>query len=210
MPANKDSNGLPVSLHEGHKRFLEKDYARNREQFSALAKVQAPNVMWIGCCDSRVPAERILGAGPGELFLLRNVANIVPPLAADEASVGSSLHFAVDNLKVSHLVVCGHSDCGGIKALSKLGTVPMDPMLSSWVEYAVPALEDYDGDSIESLAKANVITQASHLLEYPYVAAAVEEGRLTIHTCYYEIGIGRLEEYDPVSEKWEYMVKDFS
>ncbi len=206
MPEKKIPNGLPDSLREGHKRFLQNDYASNKELYAHLADGQSPKVMWIGCADSRVPAERILGAELGDLFLLRNVANIVPPLAADEASVGSALHFAVDQLKVSHLVVCGHSDCGGIKALSQLGKVPMDPMLSSWVEYAVPALEDCEGGSIESIAKSNVISQAEHLLEYPCVADAVAEGRLAIHACYYEIGIGRLEQYDPSKESWEYMV----
>lgn len=208
MPANKDCNGLPDPLREGHKRFLEGDYANNPELFDRLATVQAPKVMWIGCSDSRVPAERIMGAEPGDLFLLRNVANIVPPLAADEASVGSALHFAVDQLRVSHLVVCGHSDCGGIKALSRLGTAPMDRMLSSWVEYALPALEDNEGKTIESLAKSNVISQSEHLLEYPCVKDAVEEGRLVLHACYYEIGLGKLEEYDPETKTWAYLVQD--
>ncbi len=206
MPANKDSNDLPDSLREGHKRFLENDFANNKELFKHLADVQAPKVMWIGCSDSRVPAEQILGAEPGDLFLLRNVANIVPPLVADEVSVGSAIHFGVEQLKVSHLVVCGHSDCGGIKALSQLGKASMDPMLSSWVEYAVPALEDSSGTSIESIAKANVISQAEHLMEYPCVKDAVSEGRLAIHACYYEIGIGRLEQYDQKSGSWAYMV----
>ncbi len=206
MPANKDSNDLPDSLREGHKRFLENDFANNKGLFTHLADVQAPKVMWIGCSDSRVPAEQILGAEPGDLFLLRNVANIVPPIAADEVSVGSAIHFGVEQLKVSHLVVCGHSDCGGIKALSQLGKVRMDPMLSSWVEYAIPALEDSSGTSIESIAKANVISQAEHLMEYPCVKDAVSEGRLAIHACYYEIGIGRLEQYDQKSGSWAYMV----
>ncbi|MDQ8186938.1 carbonic anhydrase [Pelagicoccus sp. SDUM812002] len=206
MPDHNDSNDLPDSLREGHMRFLQNDYANNRELYAHLADGQSPKVMWIGCADSRVPAERILGAELGDLFLLRNVANIVPPLAADEASVGSALHFAVDQLKVSHVVICGHSDCGGMKALLQLGKVPMDRMLSSWVEYAIPALEDCEVQSLEGVAKANVISQSEHLLEYPCVKDAVAEGRLAIHACYYEIGIGRLEQYDAVSKTWNYMV----
>lgn len=208
MPANNDSNELPDSLREGHENFLTNDYASNKELFARLADVQAPKVMWIGCSDSRVPAERILGAEPGDLFLLRNVANIVPPLAADEASVGSAIFFAVDQLKVSHIVVCGHSDCGGMKALTQLGRAGMDPALSSWVEYAIPALEEVGvGGSLEEITKANVIAQADHLLEYPCVKEAVAADRLAIHACYYEIGIGRLEQFDPKSGKWGYMVK---
>lgn len=203
MPSsNQDSKRLPDSLRKGHKRFLRNDYASNKELFLTLADEQAPKVMWIGCADSRVPPERILGAEPGELFILRNVANIVPPLAADEASVGSALHFAVDQLKVNHLVVCGHSDCGGIKALSQLGKVPMDRMLSSWVEYAISALEDNEGTSLNSLAMANVISQAERLLEYPCVLAAASEGRLSIHACFYEISTGKLRQYDPDTASW--------
>lgn len=204
MPLNKDSNRLPASLRKGHKRFLQNDYASNQQLFAMLAEEgQAPKVMWIGCADSRVPPERILGAEPGELFILRNVANIVPPLAADEASVGSALHFAVDQLRVDHLVVCGHSDCGGVKALSQLGRVPMDRMLASWVEYSVSVLEDNNFTTLEELAKSNVITQAERLLEYPCVYNAASEGRLSIHACFYHIGTGQLEQYEPDKSGWE-------
>lgn len=208
MSANNESKEVPNILWGGHKRFLQNDYASNKDLFIRLARVQEPKVMWIGCADSRVPAERILGADLGELFLLRNVANIVPPVAADEASVGSALHFAIEQLKVTDLVICGHSDCGGIKALSNLGKVTFDPMLSSWIEYAVPALEDHEGDSLETLIKSNVITQTKHLMEYPCVSNAVEEGRLTIHSCYYEIGLGKLEQFDPENNSWAYIVQD--
>lgn len=204
MPLNKDSNRLPASLRKGHKRFLQNDYASKQQLFAMLAaEGQAPKVMWIGCADSRVPPERILGAEPGELFILRNVANIVPPLAADEASVGSALHFAVDQLKVDHLVVCGHSDCGGVKALSQLGRIQMDKMLASWIEYAVPVLEDSEYETLEELAKSNVIAQAERLLEYPCVYNAASEGRLSIHACFYHIGTGQLEQYEPDKSGWE-------
>lgn len=202
MSANRDSNRLPSSLLRGYKRFLRNDYASNQAWFSHLAEAQAPKVMWIGCADSRVPPERILGAEPGSLFIVRNVGNIVPPLAADEPSVGAALYLAVGQLKVNHLVVCGHSDCAGIKALSQLGRVQMDPMLSAWVEYAVSALEDNDGLSMESLAKTNVISQTERLLEYPCIIEAASAGRLSIHACYYEIGTGKLEQYNPDDASW--------
>ncbi|EDY83602.1 Carbonic anhydrase [Verrucomicrobiia bacterium DG1235] len=184
---------------------MRNDYASNEELFAHLADAQAPKVMWIGCADSRVPPERILGAEPGELFILRNVANIVPPLAADEASVGSALHFAVEQLKVNHLVVCGHSDCGGVKALSQLGKAPMDRMLASWVEYAVSVLEDNEGTTMESLTKANVIAQAERLLEYPCVLAAASSGQLSIHACYYDIRSGKVEQFNPEDGDWSHI-----
>ncbi|MBD5778218.1 carbonic anhydrase [Pelagicoccus sp. NFK12] len=208
MPDSKDTIGLPDSLIEGHESFLKNDYAQNPSLFADLASGQSPKVMWIGCVDSRVPAERILGAELGQLFVLRNVANIVPPLAADEASVGSAVFFAVENLKVEHIIVCGHSNCGGVRALSQLGKASFDPMLSSWVEYAIPALEDYDGSCVENLARANVVSQTEHLLEYPCVADAVAESRLSIHSFYYEIGKGKLERFDTGSKTWSYLSRD--
>lgn len=207
MSEKNSSKSLPLSFVEGHEKFLESDYAKNPALFADLASGQSPKVMWIGCVDSRVPAERILGAGLGQLFVLRNVANIVPPLAADEASVGSAIWFAVDALKVEHIIVCGHSNCGGVKALSQLGKASFDPMLSSWVEYAIPALEDFDGSSLENLERANVVSQTEHLLEYPCVADAVAEGRLSIHSFYYEIGKGKLEQYDTEKKAWSYLAR---
>lgn len=207
MPANYDSNNLPSSLVEGHGRFLRKDVPKNKALFSLLAEEgQAPKAMWVGCVDSRVNPDKILGADPGEILILRNVANIVPPFAADEASVGSAVHFAVDQLQIGHIVVCGHSDCGGIKALTQLGKGPMDKMLSSWVEYAISALEDNEGSSLESLIKTNVVVQSERLLEYPSVAKAIKEGRLAIHALYYDIASGALESFNQDGGTWENFV----
>lgn len=202
MLGNTEKN-LPDSLRVGHRHFLSNDVAANEHLFDRLEKEgQAPKVMWVGCADSRVPPERILGAEPGELFILRNVANIIPPYEADEPSVGAALVFAVTVLKVDHLVVCGHSDCGGVKALSQLGVSPMDRMLSSWIEYAVSALEDNRGSDLDSLVKTNVILQAERLMEYPCVREAVEAGTLNVHACCFQIGSGKLEQYNPDDKSW--------
>ena len=203
----KNENRLPKSLLSGHRRFLKNDFQANEHLFARLENEgQAPKVMWVGCVDSRVSPERILGAEPGELLILRNVANIIPPLEADEASVGSALVFAVNTLRVDHIVVCGHSDCGGVKALSRLGIDPMDKMLSSWIEYAIPALEDNQGSDLDSLIRANVVTQAERLLDYPCVLQAATEGRLNIHACYYNIGTGKLHQYSPEEQSWKEFV----
>lgn len=203
MLENQDSNKLPHSLRYGHRRFLQNEYSANEHLFARLeSEGQAPKVMWIGCSDSRVAPERILGAEPGELFILRNVANIVPPFEADEASVGSALAFALIELKVNHIVVCGHSDCGGVKALSMLGRRAMDPMLSSWVEYAIPALEDCREEGMEALIKTNVVLQAERLLEYGCVLEAAGRKELSIHACYYHIGTGSLHQYNPEDRSW--------
>ncbi|MBK1879796.1 carbonic anhydrase [Pelagicoccus mobilis] len=203
MPANQESSSLPESLREGYQNYLNTEYAEKKDLFATLAtKGQSPKVLWIGCVDSRVMPEKILGADPGELLILRNVANMVPPLAADEASVGSVVHFAVAALKVSHIVVCGHSDCGGVKALMNLGKGPMDRMLSSWVEYGVSALEDDSEQSLESVTKTNVVKQAARLSSYPDVAEALEADKVQIHSLFYNIGAGKLEQYDQASSAW--------
>ncbi|MDQ8203634.1 carbonic anhydrase [Pelagicoccus sp. SDUM812003] len=207
MLVSKESNTLPKSLISGHRKYLQNDFTANEHLHARLASEgQAPKVMWVGCADSRVSPELILGAKPGELFILRNVANIIPPLEADEASVGSALVFAVESLKVNHIVVCGHSDCGGVKALSQLGVTPMDRMLASWIEYAVPALEDNMGNDLESLIKTNVVMQAERLLEYPCVMKAASTNQLAIHACYYNISNGALTQYSPLERAW----KEFS
>lgn len=203
MLEHQDSKKLPSSLLHGHRRFLQNDFSANEHLFARLeSEGQAPKVMWIGCADSRVSPERILGAEPGELFILRNVANIVPPYEADEASVGSALVFAVTELKVNHIVVCGHSDCGGVKALSMMGKQRLDPMLSSWIEYAIPALEDCPSENLEALIKTNVVLQAERVLDYQCVLDAAQAGQLSIHACYYSIGSGTLQQYNPIDRSW--------
>lgn len=207
MPANYDAKSLPPSLKEGYQRFLKKVYPKNQELFSTLAEQgQSPRILWIGCVDSRVTPENILGADPGDLLILRNVANMVPPYEAEEASVGSAVHFAVEALDVDHIIVCGHSDCGGVKALSNLGKGPMDRMLSSWVEYGISALEENDGDDLESLIKTNVVVQSNRLMEYPSVSGALKDGKVAIHAFYYDIGTGGLQHYDKENSVWS----DFS
>src|SRR5918992_3377509 len=110
---------LPERLVDGYRAFLGERFPRERDRFAVLAEAgQRPEVMVIGCCDSRVSPEVIFDAGPGELFVVRNVANLVPPYAPDGDYHGPSaaLEFGVQALKVKHIVVLGHADCGGIRA----------------------------------------------------------------------------------------------
>lgn len=204
MLENQENKGIPDSLVQGYKNFLQNDFSANEHLFARLeSEGQAPKVMWIGCADSRVSPELILGAEPGELFILRNVANIVPPSDAEEPSVASALVFAVNELKVNHIVVCGHSDCGGVKALSQLDKSPMNKMLSSWIEYARPALSASEGDDLDNLVKANVVVQAERLLDYDFIRSAAKAKALSIHPCYYNIGTGELQQYDPSDRSWQ-------
>lgn len=204
MPDSRDSTKLPDSLKKGYLRFRELVFSKNDVFYKELAeKGQSPKALWIGCVDSRVSPCSILGLNPGELLVLTNVGNIVPPFEADESSVGSFVNQGVSDLGISHLIVCGHSDCAGTKALAKLNKGPMDKMLSSWVEYGISALEETDSDDLESLGKANVLVQSRRLLGYPDVAEAMEKRQLVIHPLYFDIGTGVLERYDYESSQWE-------
>ncbi len=203
MLENHDPKPLPESLLSGHKKFLNSDLEGNRTLLARLeAEGQSPKVLWIGCSDSRVPPGFVFEAEPGELFTLRNVGNIVPPFEAEEASIGSAIEYAVNHLKIDHIVVCGHSDCGGIKALSHLGESAVEPMISEWIEYAVTALEDDKGATLESLTKTNAILQAERLVGYPCVADAIASRGLSIHALYHDIRSGEIMQYRPGERSW--------
>lgn len=203
MPSEEDSSEFPGSLKRGYKNFVTTDCAKKKDFFEALeTNGQSPKILWIGCVDSRVMPGKIFGSDPGEVMIHRNVGTMVPPYAADEASVGSVVHYALAHLKVRHIVVCGHSDCGGIKSLMQLAKVGMDKMLSSWVEYGISALEDDEEQTLESVTRTNVIKQAGRLLGYPDVAKGIRENTLWIHPLYFDIPTGTLEEFDHAKSEW--------
>ena len=125
---------------EGYREFLESDFDESRAHYEHLATVgQSPKVLWIGCSDSRVIPENILGADPGEIFVLRNVANLVPPTNTDSVSSGAVIEFAVGGLVVDDIIVCGHADCGGMKALIQGVDGKTMPYLAIWIAYSQAA-----------------------------------------------------------------------
>ncbi|MEJ2746703.1 MAG: carbonic anhydrase [Anaerolineae bacterium] len=128
---------------------LRRDYLeKHGELLAHLAQQgQTPNALFIGCSDSRVMPEQILGAKPGEFFMLRNVANIVPPYHQTEIGIVSVLEYAVYHLNVPHIIVCGHTDCGGIKGLDKQIDMSREPALSRWLDLARPSQRDVDFSS---------------------------------------------------------------
>ena len=128
-------------LISGHHRFRQK-FDSEHEVFQRLAEDgQNPKVLWIGCSDSRVVPELITGADPGELFDVRNIANIVPPPGSAACATGAAIEYAVVHLEVTHIVVCGHTECGGIKALESPPSADSEPHIASWLELARPARE---------------------------------------------------------------------
>jgi carbonic anhydrase len=191
-------------LIEGHKRFLAEVFPGKRDQFHLLAETQAPEWLFITCSDSRVVPDLILGTGPGDLFITRNAGNVVPLTSQDVDGVTATIEYAVEVLHVKHAILCGHSDCGALKAaLDRKGLESM-PKARRWLSHVEAAFshrqppDPADGDSAElaSLIRGNVVAQLLNLRAQPSVARALLEGRLTVHGWYYDILTGRIEQYD--------------
>ena len=200
---------MPTSkLISGHRDFREK-FESDHEVFEKLAEEgQNPKVLWIGCSDSRVVPELITGADPGELFDVRNIANVVPPASSAACATGAAVEYAVIHLNVTHIVVCGHTDCGGIKALESPPQPDAQPHIDSWLEFARPARERVLGSDVPEndryleTIKINVLMQCENLRSYPCVAAAVQAGDLAVHAWLYDLHTGKILAFDETSGKW--------
>jgi len=170
---------------------------------------QKPKVMFIGCSDSRVVPELLTGARPGEVFVVRNVANIVPPFGTGHWGAGAALEYAADHLKVAHLVVCGHTDCGGIKALDGRMDALADPALSQWIELAREAQTRVDGRGVEkarrhrAIVEQNIILQLERATGYPAIQKALKENRLELHGWLFDLHGPLVYSYDPKSGQFE-------
>ena len=191
-------------LIEGHKRFLAQVFPGKRDQFQLLADRQAPEWLFITCSDSRVVPDLILGTGPGDLFIIRNAGNVVPIDSSDVDGVTATIEYAVEVLKVKSAILCGHSDCGALKADLEHTSLERLPRARRWLSHVEEAynyrqpLNPADGGSAElaSLIRGNVVAQMLSLRAQPSVARAIVEGRLTVHGWYYDILTGRIEQYD--------------
>jgi carbonic anhydrase len=156
---------------------------------------QSPKALMISCADSRVVPELITHADPGELFVCRNAGNIVPPFSQANGGVSSAVEYAVMALGVRDIVVCGHSDCGAMKAFLHPEKLEQMPNVAAWLRHShaahsvvCSAYPDLDEKShVRALAMENVIAQINHLRTHPSVAAAMAQGRLTLHGWFFEI-----------------------
>lgn len=184
---------------EGNKIFHDQDFERKKERYMQLTTAQHPTVLWIGCSDSRVNPERITHCRSGELFTHTNIGNIVPTHDWNFATV---LEYAVKHLKVKDIVVCGHSDCGALNALS--ADLSKDSYIPLWINNARDAQVRVDarlGEAKTPEEKAirkkeieleNIRLQMEHLRSYPLVSMAEEKGCLEVHGLYYDLKTGLL------------------
>jgi carbonic anhydrase len=197
-------------LIEGHKRFLKEVFPKRRDQYKLLADRQAPEWLFITCSDSRVLPELILGTGPGDLFITRNAGNVVPVGTHDVDGVTATIEYAVEVLQVKSAILCGHSDCGALKAALDKERLETLPKAHRWLRHVDAAFEQKqplnpaDGDQAElaALIRGNVVAQLANLRHQPSVERAVAAGRLSVHGWYYDILSGRIEQYDEESSRF--------
>lgn len=186
-------------LFEGVRRYHLHTKGQYENRFARLATGQSPLALFITCADSRVVPNLIASAEPGELFVLRNIANVVPPAdRSADPSVAAAVAYAVDVLEVKDIVVCGHSSCGGVKAL--LGDPPTEPSLNQWLEHARPAVEEWrrrgalddSFSEVDQLSQISTLRQIENLRAYAPVARA----DVKLHAWWFQIATGTVFAYD--------------
>ena len=196
--------GLPEALVAGYHAFVGGRLPEEQQRLSDLALTgQSPKIMLIGCCDSRVPPEVIFNARPGELFVVRNVANLVPPYKPDGELHGTSaaLEYAVQALKVEHIVVMGHGRCGGVRAFAERDRKALSPgdFVGRWMSLlepaagAVPAADQRDPDRFAALLEVASLKQSlANLRTFPCVNILDSRMRLHLHAAHFDVRTGSL------------------
>jgi len=195
---------LPDTLLSGYKTFMTEHFARETARYRELAeKGQSPETLVIACCDSRAAPETIFNAAPGEIFVLRNVANLIPPYEPDGEfhAASAALEFAVQSLKVKHIVVMGHGRCGGIKAALDTESAPLSPgdFIGKWMSLIAPAAEAVSGNSLmtpterqTALERISIRYSINNLRTFPCVDILEKKGRLSLHGAWFDISTGEL------------------
>ncbi|WP_456480608.1 carbonic anhydrase [Nautilia sp.] len=196
---------MSEKLFKGVLNFKKGDFENHKELFQELKEGQKPHTFYIGCSDSRIVPNLITKTMPGEVFVVRNIANIVPPYEINDGTykcTASILEYAVKYLEVENILVCGHSNCGGLKALfyppEKLEKLPF---VKKWLEIiedvkkAVEGIKDVKLREWE-VEQLNVIKQLDNLMTYPFVEERVKEGKLSLIGWYYIIETGEVYNYN--------------
>jgi carbonic anhydrase len=192
---------------QGYRGFRQNYFEKNRQLFQQLSDGQSPKVMLVSCCDSRVEPSLILDAGPGDLFIARNIANLIPPYEPDMHHHGTSaaLEFAVKNLGVNHIVVMGHAECGGIRAALAGEVSGETQFIGTWVSMIAPARDAVlkeAGDrplaeQLRLLEQRSIVRSLQNLDSFPFVVERVQSGELFVHGWWFDIHSGDLLAYDP-------------
>lgn len=204
----------PRFLVEGFRRFRERHFARDDLKYQELVQFgQTPKAMVVACCDSRVDPALVLDCAPGDLFVIRNVANLVPPSEDQGHYHGTSaaLEFGVRNLRVQHIIVLGHAQCGGIHALIEGSVDRKDSFIAGWMEIAEAAREKVDREFPGASSKARhraceqqaILVSLNNLRSFSWIRELVERGNLALHGWYFDMEQGELLGYDEATGRFE-------
>ena len=195
---------FPDRLLTGYRNFMSGRFTEQQKRYRALAETgQKPQTLVIACCDSRAAPETIFDSGPGELFVVRNVANLVPPYEPDGQfhATSAALEFAVQSLKVSDIVVMGHGRCGGIKAALDPDSEPLSPgdFIGKWMGMLKPVAEQIQNTALlttaerqRALERVSIRNAIANLRTFPCVRILEEKGRLKLHGSWFDISTGEL------------------
>ncbi len=197
---------LTSGIHE----FKSKEFLSQKELFERLAKKQTPDALFITCSDSRIVPNLITQTDPGELFIIRNAGNIIPPADAKASGEGASIEFALKHLNIRDIIVCGHSACGAMEAIVHPEALHDLPMMADWLQYASGTKkiieQEYanasDEEKIDFAVQENVLVQIENLRTHHSVAEALSDGRLNLHGWVYDIRTGEVLVYYPDLEQF--------
>ena len=206
-------------------KFQNEIYPSKQDLFERLSKGQSPDAVFIACSDARVETAMITQTDPGELFILRNAGNIVPPHTSQTGAVTATLEFAMRVLEVPHIVVCGHSECGAMKGIMNPDSVKHLPHVKEWLGFSQGAMDVVSEiasdkspeEQMRLLLEENVKLQLQHLKTHPSVLRAMARGALTLHGWVYDIRTGRVDAWDekdgrfePVDERYADIAAEFA
>ena len=203
-PEAESADAALRQIVDGFLHFHHEVFPQQEELFKQLATAQAPKAMFITCADSRIVPELITHSSPGDLFVTRNVGNVVPPYGQMNGGVSTAIEYAVLALGVQHIIICGHSDCGAMRAVLNPDSLEKMPTVKAWLRHAEVAKTMVhencncadEKESMPILTEENVIAQLQHLRTHPSVASRMANGRLFIHGWVYDIETSEIKAYD--------------
>lgn len=213
LPPRETATEALQNIVEGFKHFRKEVFPEQEALFKSIATVQMPRAMFITCADSRIVPELITQSSPGDLFVTRNVGNVVPPYGQNNGGVSTAIEYAVMALGVQHIIVCGHSDCGAMRVVLHPEQLESMPTVKAWLRHAEVArtvvLENcgcLNETTLDILTEENVISQLDHLRTHPSVAARLASGDLFIHGWVYDIESSAIMAFD--DERGEFLPLD--
>jgi carbonic anhydrase len=193
----------------GLMQFKSSSFEDRKELFAELANGQSPEVLFITCADSRIDPNLVTQTEPGDLFIIRNAGNIVPPHTRVSGGVTASIEYAVAVLGIKHIVVCGHSDCGAMKGALNIAALADLPHVQDWLDHSRAAVEivkaehgQASASELDAVTKQNVLLQLDHLRTHPAVAAKLGTGEIDMHGWVYDIEHGNVAAYDDTQREF--------